>query len=247
MAVTLKSISRRIHWSLALKAAFFALAWLVLPFWLFFLIALYLYFVPLFQAGKLAVPYFVLLLLCFLQGHSIFSTLLFAVIFYALFLIKDLLVIDRRATHELLVFVLSFLLVRDFYIRFDQGVAGGALFYAFLVAVVLALLVRNFLRQFPAEPAGPESGAHRGTLRVAGWLSFMLFTQVLITGLFLPLDFIYQSALVFLFVVLVVELFQEYFTAGSADAGLSRNGILATAMTIFALFVIVLSSARWSL
>ena len=46
MAGKLKSISRQIHWSLLLKAAVFALAWFFVPFWLFFLIALYLYFIP---------------------------------------------------------------------------------------------------------------------------------------------------------------------------------------------------------
>lgn len=240
MAATLKSISRRIHWSLALKAAVFALAWFLLPFWLFFLIALYLYFVPLFNAGKLAVPYFVLLLLCFLQAPSVLSALLFAVLFYALFLIKDLLVIDRRVAHELLIFVLSFLLLRDFYLRFNEGVAGWALWYAFLASGVLALLTRNFLGALPRPE--PLLRGKTGALRVAGWLSFLLFTQVLVVGLFLPLDFIYQSVLIFLFVVLITELFQEYFSAG-----LTRESALATAMTVFALFVIVLSSARWGL
>jgi len=241
MAARLKSISRQIHWSLLLKAAVFALAWFWLPFWLFFFVALYLYFVPLFQSRKLAVPFFVLLILSYAQPPSALFALVFGAIFYAIFLIKDLLVIDRRSAYELLVLALSFLLLRGFYMKFDEGIEGWALWYAFLAAAALALLVRSFLDALSGE--GPvEAHFRRREEHMAGWFSFLLLAQTLIAGLFLPLDFIYQSALVFLVVVLLVELLQEHFSTG-----LSRTKILTTAMTVFTLFVVVLGSARWGL
>ena len=237
MVAKLKSISRRIHWSLVLRAVIFALAWAWLPFWLFLLIALYLYFIPWFHAGKLAVPFFVLLLLTYVQMPGIIYLIVFGALFYYLLLIKNLLLIDRRSAYELLILALSFLLLRDFYAGFNEGINGTALLYAFLVAGVLALLFRSFIGALHDEAA-----VRRGITRTAVWLSFILLSQVLIVGLFLPLDFIYQSVLVFLVVVLLTDLVPEYLLAG-----FSRTRTLVAAMTIFALFVIVLGSARWGL
>ena len=247
MAAKLKSISKQIHWSLVLKAGVFALAWLLLPFWLFFLIALYLYFVPLFHARKLAIPFFFLLLLAFLQPSGLLFALIFGAVFYAIFLVKDLLVIDRRSMYELLVLALSLLFLRFFYMTLDQGITGWALWYAFLGAAALAILVRSFLGALHGEgvaqaQAPAEAPVRDLRTRIAAWLSFALFFQALITGLFLPLDFIYQSTLIFLVTVLLVELFQGYFSAE-----LSRKKVLATLMTVFALFVFVLGSAQWGL
>lgn len=237
MAAKLKSISRQIHWSLVLRAAVFALAWAWFPFWLFVLIALYLYFVPWFQAGRLAVPFFTLLLLCYLQTPGVAFAIIFAAVFYVLFLIKDLLIIDRRSAYELLVLALAFFLLRDFYAKFSEGLGGAALFCAFLAAAVLTLLLQSFMNAFYND-----APASRSLKRAAVWLSFLLLSQALIAGLFLPVDFIYQSALVFLVAVLLVELVPEYLFAG-----FSRTKMLATAMTVFTLFVIVMSSARWEL
>ncbi len=65
MAEKLRSISKRINWSLVLRSVIFGVAWWALPFWLFLLVALYLYFVPITGASKVSVPFFVLLLICF--------------------------------------------------------------------------------------------------------------------------------------------------------------------------------------
>lgn len=232
MAERLKSISRRIHWSSVLKAVIFALAWIWLPLWLFLLVALYLYFVPWFHAGKLAVPFFVLLLLAYLEAPGIAFALVFAVVFYAILLIKDLIVIDRRSAHEFLVLVLTFLLLRDFYLRFDGGIGGMALLCAFLTAAVLALLLKNLVSALSQDAA-----ARPAVQRPALWLSFLILAQVLIAGLFLPVDFISQSLVVFLIAVLFADLLPEYLSAG-----LTRTKILTTSMTVFSLLVIVLVS-----
>lgn len=275
MAARLRSISRRIHWSLLLKAAIFAAAWLFLPFWMFVLAALYLYYVPWFKPGKLALPFFALLLLAYLQPVSplaagLWFALIFGAIFYCTMLVKDLLVLDRRSLYEIIILALSFFLLRDFYGRFAEGIGGAAgaagaagggsiaLFYAFLVAAAIALLVRSFLGAFPEEAAaGAPNGAHvadsrrfaddhgRRLRRTVAWLSFLLIAQVAIVGLFLPLDFTYQSAIVFLVSVLIIDLAAGHVFAG--DGGLSRNNILGVTSTVFAFLVIVLASARWGL
>jgi hypothetical protein len=231
MVVRLKSISRRIHWSLALRAAIFALAWIWLPFWLFFLVALYLYFIPWFHVRNLVVPFFALLILSYLQVPSVAFAFIFGVIFYVILLIKGLLVIDRRATYELLVFVLSFFLLRDFYARFNEGAGGAALCYAFLAAALIAWLMGSFIQSF-----------HERKESLAVWLAFLLFSQIIIVGLFLPVDFIYQSAVVFLVTVLIIDLVSDHLSGG-----LTRTKLLTAATALSALFVIVLGSARWGL
>ena len=230
MVARLKSISRRIHWSLVLRAAIFALAWVWLPFWLFLLIALYLYFCRGSSTGTLAVPFLILLILCLIQPPELLFAAIFGAIFYIILLIKGLLLINRRSAYELLVLTLSFLLLRDFYLAFNGGVSGAAFFGAILLAVALALLLRCL------------TNADRDVARVVSWLSFLLFIQILFAGLFLPVDFIYQSVLVFLAVVLIIDLVPE-----AVSGGLARNKILATGMTVFALFTVVLASARWGL
>jgi len=237
MAEKLKSISKRIHWYLLLKAAAFALAWLWFPWWLFAVVALVIYFTPFFQPERFAFPFFVLLILSYVQAPGWFFAVIFGLMFYFLLLIKELLLVERRSAYELLVFLLSFLLLRDFYLRFNQGVAGTAPLFALLVAALVALLLRNYIRAFEG---GEER--HPGLRRVSVGFSFLLFWQILMIGLFLPVDFIYQTAIVFLPIVLVVDLLPERL-AGSLD----RTKILTSATVIFALLVIVITSARWTL
>jgi len=238
MEAKLRSILKRIHWSLVLRAAVFALAWLWLPFWVFFLLSFYLYLIPFFRPGKLAIPFSALLLLTFIQPPGALVALVFGAMFYAILLIKDLLLIDRRSAHELITLALSFLLLRDFYMKFNEGIGGPALFYSFLTAVVLGLLMLSYMGSSHEDDAAIAWPMERTAI----WLSFLFLWQILIAGLFLPLDFIYQSVVVFLVVVLLIDLVPEHIFGG-----LSKTKTLMAASVIFALFVIVLGSARWGL
>jgi hypothetical protein len=116
-------------------------------------------------------------------------------------------------------------------------VGGLALFSAFVLAAVLSFVVKSLI-----DASYDEVMKEGAAMRVFSWLSFMLFSQLLIAGLFLPLDFIYQSILVFLAAVLIIDLVPQHFSHG-----LTRAKVLAAGMTTFALFVIILSSARWGL
>jgi hypothetical protein len=242
MAAKLKSILRQIHWSLVLRSAIFALAWFLFPFWLFFLIALYLYFVPLFQSQKLAMPFFVLLVLTYIEPQNFLFLLIFAILFYCLLLIKDLLLIDRKSAYEFIIFVLAFFLFRDFYERFGAGIiTGNALWYGFLVAVLIGFLVGGFLRVF-SSPKDTERYNPQVSQRVATWLTFLLVWQFLILGLFLPLDFVYQSVIIFLIAVVVIDFIPEYYFGG-----ISRQKLLTAGTAIFALLVVALTSVQWRL
>jgi len=128
MAEKLKSILKRTNWSSLLRAVIFAAAWWATPFisfWVFLLVALYLYFVPFTGAEKVSVPFFVLLLISFLQGNSILAAVIFGAIFYFIILIKDLLIIDRRSAYDILVLVLSYLLIRNFFLRVGGSLEDG--------------------------------------------------------------------------------------------------------------------------
>lgn len=233
MAAKLKSIIRQIHWSLVIRAVVFLAAWLFTPFWLFLLVALYCYFVPLFQAGKFAVPFFVLIILAYFEHPGWFMALIFAGLFYYLLLIKDLLLIDRKSAQALLTMALSFFLFREFYSGFREGSIGFALIVAFLVALLFALLLDNFI--FSTGVASPLR-------RMIGFLVVVLMSQWLIIGLFLPLDFIYQSVIIFLAGVVLIDFIPEYLSGN-----LSLTKIRATSVVIFSLLTIVLASARWGL
>ena len=247
MEAKLGSISNRIYWSSLLKAAVFAAAWLFLPFWAFLLIALYLYFVPWFVPGRLMAPFLALLTLAYVQpipssGVGAWFALIFGAIFYCILLVKDLLILDRRSMYEVLVLILIFLLLRDFYAAFAVGIGGpggggAVLLYAFLLAGAITLLFRNFLGAFPGPTGASE--------RPAVWLVFLLAFQLCVAGLFVPLDFIYQSAAIFLVVALIVDLTAERVFSG--PEGLPRTKIFGTVGAILALLVLVLVSAKWGL
>ncbi len=235
MEEKLRSISKQIHWSSLLKAGIFALAWLLLPWWLFVLLALAAYLVPLFHAGKLALPFFVLLVISYLQAPTPLSALVFGAAFYFLLLIKNLLLIDRGAARELLASVLSFILLRDFYIRFNEGIGGAAFFFSFCTALLIALLVRNY-----ARASGELSGQSSRIERIGIWLSCLLIWQLMIAGLFLPVDFTYQTVIVFLPTILILDLLPDHLSGK-----LSRAKLLGSSIMVFVLFVIVMVSANW--
>lgn len=290
MAEKLKSILKRIHWSLPrksiwgliLKAAIFAVAWLILPWWLFFLVALYCYFIPLFRSGKLLVPFFCLLVLTIAQSPGFLFALVFGIIFYYILLIKDLLIINRKSAYELLVLASSFFLIWDLFSGHD-GLSGSAFFWAFWCAIAIGLLVHNMMRFFAddaslpvispsivpddgvsrlAKASGmarvdgdsesktslhrfgaPEEGSDKSHLRlISSWLIIMLSWQCILVGLFLPLNFIYQSIIVFVAITFFCELIIGYFWND-----LSRERIFVTASTFFALLVILLASAPWKI
>jgi hypothetical protein len=242
MAEKLRSILKRTSWSSVLKAAVFAVAWWALPFWLFLLIALYLYFIPIQGSLKVWVPFFVLLLLCLVTAPDILIVLIFGAIFFFILLVKDLLIIDRRFAYEVLVLVLSYLVVREFFLVSGGSLGGHALVYGVLAAWVLCIMIASFVKNF--SPAVPDDGAKeaRAFRRMSNWLVFMLAWQLLLVGLFLPLDFLYQSAIVFLVAVILIDLLPQY-----VFGELSRTKVLATGTVLFALLTIVLASARWVL
>jgi len=212
-----------------------------LPFWLFIIAALYLYFVPITGANKVSVPFFVLLLISLFQERGVVAAILFGVIFYFILLIKDLLIIDRRTAHEILVLVLGYLLVRSFFLNVGGSFGARAMVLGIIVAWAMSAMATNFIANFSSAP---EDAARETRLfrRMLGWATFILMWQLLIVGSILPLDFLYQSAIVFLIAVILLDLVPQY-----VFGELWRTKVLAVGTVLFSLLVIVLASARWGL
>lgn len=124
MEERLRSITKQIHWSLAVKAAVFGVVWYFSPGWFFFLVALYMYFIPPFNSAKLLAPFATLTLLCLVQPKSLIFMVIAAALFTWILLIRDLIFIDRKSAYEILVFALSFFLVRFFYVHAANPTAG---------------------------------------------------------------------------------------------------------------------------
>ena len=262
MAEKLKLILRRIHWSLLLRGFVFGAAWFYLLSWfsdpslpylrfvgfaLFFVVALYLYFVPIPQSGTVAGPFFVLLLLAFLEPPSPLVAVIFAAVFFYILLVKDLILIDRQSAYEVTVLFLLFLLFLGFFERMGGSLGVFSLFYSFCGAIITGFLVWNFIHfAAPAAPVAlPSSGGDQsraGVTRIAVALSAMLMWQFLIVALFLPVDFVYQTVIAFLGAIFIVDLIPQYLF-GEA----SREKVLVTTSILFILFVFVLGSARWGL
>ncbi len=229
------------------RALAFGLAWAILPSWLFVILALYLFFVPPAQAGTVIVPFIVLLGLALLTPGGSLLAVVFGLLFWYILLIKELYLIDRKTAYEVLSFVLVFLVFRLFYDRLGGGADAATFFFAALAAIVTGMLFSSFIAAFmpdrPAEESGNAASAVRRLRRVASATIAFLVFEILLAGLFLPLDFIYQTAVTFLIALLLMDLAARHLLEGP----LSRERILIVSGTVGALLVILLGSAAWTL
>jgi hypothetical protein len=220
-----------------LKAAVFGLSWFLLPFWLFLLVAFYLYFVPVAQSGSMIVPFAALLVLSAVEPVTLWGILIFGAMFFYVLLIKDLLLIDRKSAYEMLVFAVVFFLLKDFYMKLGGEFGGWTLFYSFLCAAAIGLLMAGFIG-FSEEKGTSFARLRRPT----GMLIFLLSWQFLIAGLFLPTDFIYQSVIVFVAEIPLIDLVPACFSRG-----LTRAKALVASSAVLSMLVIALASSRWTL
>ncbi|MDE2019320.1 MAG: hypothetical protein KGJ13_03150 [Patescibacteria group bacterium] len=227
----------RFNWAVGARALIFALAWLYLPLWAFILLALWCYFTPLFNAGRFFTPFLVLMAIVLAEAPSAVMAVILALIFYYLLLIKDLLVIDRATAHELLTILLSFFLFRVFFFNLSHGPTGAALAWAFLAALLWSMLLNNLIVSLVVFKDG-----HQGVRRIIDWISFLLMAEALTVVLFLPLNFIYQSILVFLVAILFIELLPDHISGV-----LQPSKIRLTGTVVFTLTVIVLAAAKWGI
>lgn len=222
MGERLRSILRKAHWSLALKGCAFGAGWLWLPGWLFALLALFLYFKPFFQPGKLLRSFLVLLglaagfsaltpaLLPFFSGIGELFAALLAGLFFLLMGIKDLAFVHRTGRYLLLyaglflgVFVLSFWYAapRDL-LRLFLVTALFLTASTFLFREFLGVMRDNLFLGVPGTEEAASVWDERKRRRLLVWaLAFLVFQLFWAVNL-LPIGFLMQASLLLLLVVL---------------------------------------------
>ncbi len=208
MEAKLKSIIKRTPWSLLLKAVFLAALWsvgkasLVLgspwAFGLFLLAAVYFYFRPLFRPGPLLPGFLLSLILSALFPPGFFPAAGVGAVFFLLFGIKDLVLVNRPRAYEILVYILFFGYAATAFYGTLNWTGPGFVLAPLWIALVFMLLTRLL----PWEE-GKSSGY------IIPLLGGFLSGEAALVLFFLPLDFVYQAAILFLFLVLLANLGEE--------------------------------------
>jgi hypothetical protein len=240
MAVKLASISKQIHWSSLIRAAVFAFAWWYLPAWLFVVVACAVYFMPPIESLKNLPAFLVLLGVSLATPQAALAAVIYGVLCYYLLIIKDLFVIDRKSARAILAMALSFFLFREFFFAWTSGLSVGSLVLAWIVAFAFGVLMNGVIMARRGKEVNDEQG--RRPHRVAVGVATMLLFEILVIGLFLPVDFIYQSIVAFLAAALLLDLVPAY-----SFNELQPRRIRVTAIAIVALLVVVLASAKWGI
>ncbi|MEK9180038.1 MAG: hypothetical protein AAB897_01330 [Patescibacteria group bacterium] len=239
MVRRLGSISGKIHLPLAAKSAAYALAWFYLPFWAFLILALYFYFVPLFHPGRTALPFAILLFFAAVEAANIWLAILFAAIFYLIIGVKDLVLIKREEASEVLSLTLIFLLAIKFFSSVDRWDDARAIFYSLILSAVFFFLAKSFVIGGKFSGAGEQNFRERSIALAA--LSFYI-SQILLVLTFLPLNFLYQSAIFIVAAAISLELVYDHFSLR-----LDRRRLLLQFSIFFVFMAVILGSAQWTL
>lgn len=242
MAEKLGSILRRTHWFLAVKALAFGAGWLLFGWWWFLALSLYLYLIPAFKPFKLGVPFLLTLVFSVLAEKNLWMAIYLAVLFYLILGIKDLLLINRRAAYETLIFLLLFLTLFNFYGSFDDWLGWGVIFWSLASVLVFFVLSRWFVgySEF-LDNAEVGDQVSRKVFLTLGLISLLVW-QLMWVLLFLPLSALYQTSLVFLAAVIFFELALSYLKGQP----LTKKAMLSFSI-FFVLLVFVLASSSWEL
>lgn len=237
MEAKLKSILKRIPWSLAVKTLVFALAWWFLPFGLFLVVAGYFYLVPFFKPLRFLLPFLAILILIspLFFTKSLWTIVLGSAVFFIIQGVRELIFVERKAVYKAAYFILIFLLLSAFFSGFQNWIGWTAVLGSASVALVFFALLKH-LTDYEDLPEKREKIGRRKEFVVQGLAAFFVW-QLLWILLFLPLNYIYQSMLGFLAVAVLTELILAY-----VYFSLTRRKILANFTILFVFVIFVLAS-----
>ena len=235
MGAKLKSISGRIPWFLLTRVFIFGASWLVLPRWLFFVVALYFYFSPLFEPLKLSIPFSCLLVAAFLVPRGLHAAFALSIVFFLILGIKDYFFIHRSAAYEILIFCLFLGLFFGISVHLEEQPRIFSFLFLGGTMIAYGLLTKNFLAYSQsAFPSGHEN-------MLVGIISLLLW-QVGWAVLILPLSVFSEAAFLFLFASLLVQWAYDY-----AHKSLHARKIILQAVIIVAFTVLVFAATEWNL
>ena len=225
---------------LLLKAAFLAVLWRVVPFWLFLLVALWLYLSPLFRPLEMGLPF--LLTLCFagILPANFWSTAFLGTLFFLILGIKDLILVERENAYRVLLFLLFFLIFLNFFSEFNTFERSTALLSLFAIVVLTFLLLHGFVRY--SRLGSARVGAPRRREKLALGLLAFLVGEIGMALLFVPLNAFYQAALLFLSTVIGTEMMVD-----RLEERLDHDRILVRFSLFFIFVVCILAANQWGL
>jgi hypothetical protein len=219
---------------LVIKSFILSLSWFFLPFWAFFVVSFYFYLVPFFRPFKLLVPFILTLATAFIVPHSPWFGVFLAILFFLLLGIKNLIFINRFDNHQLVVFLILFLIFFGFFRHFEDWQKS-------IISLASLGLGLSFFFLFNELADYSKESGKKSKIFISGLGSFLLW-QVAMAVLFLPLNYFYQTAILFLFSVILTDILLEYF-----GGKIGKRKILWDFSIFFVIAVIVLASANWEL
>ena len=217
---------------LFLRAGILGFLWLFLPFWIFLAATFYFYFFPFFQPLRLALPFFLTLVTAAILPANVWFSLFIAALFFLILGIKNLIFVKRFGAHQLLVFFLLFLTFLSFFSGFETWQRWIVSLFAFGVSAVFLLLAKE-LADYHSE------SSRRRTFLTIG-LGALFIWQLCLILLFLPLNYFYETALLFLSAVFLLDILLEHL-----KNRLDSRKILADFSIFFVFTAVILASARW--
>jgi len=227
-------------WNLLLRAAVFGLSWLLLPFWLFVIVAAYLYFIPFFDVKKLSLAFLAVIFYATIEPQGILFAIVLSVLFFLILGVKDLVFIQRKSAYEVLVLLLAFLTFIKFFSHFGSGISPEGFFYALVSGAFVFLLLKGLLNYGVDGGIFAAERPCRGGAFAA--IAGLAVSEIMIAALFAPLNYLYQSAFVFLATALAVETSSDYL-----DGKLARRTVLIDTSIFLVFAVIIFGSATWTL
>lgn len=240
MEAKLKLISDRIPWSLACKAAVFAVAWFYSPFSWFVVVALAMYLSPFFQPFLVAVPFGFLLIIMSLLLPNFWIAAYCGIIFFLLLGIKDLVFVYRLQAYQFTTFLLYLLLTVRFLVDAKTFMDERSLAAAFLFSIVFFILGKSLV-DYQARVAGEElsiTGLKTGAVA----LSALMLWEFVIVLLFLPIPFLFQVSYLFVVGVVLLDITLDY-TARS----LVKKNLLLRIIFLLIMTVLILGLNQWGL
>ena len=116
----------------------------------------------------------------------------------------------------------------------NYGIEKWNLILSFFFSVIIGLLVQNLISFFKENVFERKDNLSK----IIPWIIFFLSWELILAGIFIPINFIYQSIIVFIGFTFFYELIMGYFWNE-----LSRERIFIISGIFFSLMVLFLVSA----
>lgn len=237
METRLKLVLEKIHWSLIFKSFIIGLSWVFLPFWLFLIIVLFIYFIPIFRINSLLFQLLIFIFLAKIISFSFWNFLLISILFFLILGIKDLIIIRRAVAYEFLGLLIFFILGLKFFERINIEFNWSNIILSLFFSISFFLFLKN---KIFFEKSFDELNYFNFKIGLS-IMAFLIWQLILILN-FLPINFYLQTAILILFISIGFETILNY-----AIFGLNKQFILGNILIFFIIFIFILSFNYWSL